>query len=222
MNSVLDKLLSLIKKNQDPAKKRFSEIFRKNLFKGTESMSGEGSGLIQTSVIRQELPKLLKEIKAHSLIDAPCGDLFWIKEIELPVEKYLGIDIVEELIDQNKKKYANQQRSFMALDIIEDEIPKADIILCRDCLVHLSFKQCIKVIKNFKKSGAIYLLTTTFTERLKNNDLGRGLWRTLNLEKPPFNFPMPIKIINENCSEYNGEYSDKSMGLWLLEDIHFD
>jgi hypothetical protein len=202
--------------------KKFTKIFRNNSFLGRESKSGEGSGLPQTTAIRQEIPKLLKELHVKSLIDAPCGDLFWIKEIELPVEKYIGIDIVEELIDQNKKKYANQQRSFMALDIIEDEIPKADIILCRDCFVHLSFKQSFKIIKNFKKSGAIYLLTTTFTERLKNNDLGRGFWRTLNLEIPPFNFPRPIKIINENCSECNGQYSDKSLGLWLLDDIHFD
>jgi 2-polyprenyl-3-methyl-5-hydroxy-6-metoxy-1,4-benzoquinol methylase len=203
-------------------KKKFTKIFRNNSFLGRESKSGEGSGLSQTTVIRQEIPKLLKELRVKSLIDAPCGDLYWLKEIELPVEKYIGIDIVEELIDQNKKKYVNQQQSFMTIDIIEDEIPKADIILCRDCLVHLSFKQCIKVIKNFKKSGAIYVLTTTFTERLKNNDLGRGFWRTLNLEIPPFNFPRPIKIINENCSEYDGEYSDKSLGLWLLKDIHFD
>ncbi len=52
-------------------------------------------------------------------------------------------------------------------------------------------------------------------------DIGKGLWRTLNLEIHPFHFPKPITVINEHCTEGNGEYSDKSLELWLLEDIPF-
>ena len=78
------------------------------------------------------------------------------------------------------------------------------------------------MIKNFKRSGTKYLLITTFVNRLSNNDLGKGFWRTINIERPPFNFPNPIKIIDEKCTELNGEYSDKSLGLFLLKDIHFN
>ena len=78
----------------------------------------------------------------------------------------------------------------------------------------------MKVIDNFMKSGSKYLLTTTFVNRTRNDDLGKGFWRTLNLEIAPFQFPMPIKILNEKCTEYGGAYSDKSLGLWVLKDIH--
>jgi len=191
----------------------------KNIFGGKESRSGEGSSLLQTANIRREIPRLLKELNIETMLDAPCGDLFWIKEVDLPVKEYIGIDIVEDLIIINNKKHKTEQRSFLELNIIENVIPKADLIFCRDCLVHLSFDQCRKVINNLKKSGSIYLLTTTFTERSENEELN-GIWRTLNLEKPPFNFPTPLQIINENCTEYNGDYSDKSLGLWRLEDIN--
>ena len=203
-------------------KNKFTNVYQKNLFKGNESRSGEGSNMLQTSIIRREIPLLLKEFKIKSLIDAPCGDFFWMREVELPVERYIGVDIVKEIAENNHKNYGNKQIIFMKLNIIKNVIPMADMILCRDCLVHLSFKQGIKVIKNFKKSGSKYLLITTFVNRLSNNELGKGLWRTINIEKPPFNFPNPIKLINENCTEINGKYSDKSLGLFLLKDIHFN
>ncbi|PQP35839.1 hypothetical protein C6A37_00400 [Desulfobacteraceae bacterium SEEP-SAG9] len=204
------------------AKKKFTNVYQKNLFKGKESRSGEGSNMTQTTIIRREIPLLIKELKIKSLIDAPCGDFFWMREVELPVERYIGVDIVKDIVENNQKKYGNQQRIFRELNIIEDVMPMTDMILCRDCLVHLSFRQGIQVINNFKKSGAKYLLTTTFVNRLSNHDLGKGFWRTINIERPPFNFPKPINIIDEKCTELNGEYTDKSLGLFLLKDIHIN
>ena len=204
------------------ARNKFTNVYQKNLFKGKESRSGEGSDMIQTTIIKREIPLLIKELKIKSLIDAPCGDFFWMREVELPVERYIGIEIVKQLVENNQNKFGNKQRIFTELNIIKDVMPMADMILCRDCLVHLSFKQGIQAIKNFKKSGSKYLLITTFVNRLSNNDLDKGFWRTINIERPPFNFHNPIKIIDEKCTELNGEYSDKSLGLFLLKDIHFN
>jgi hypothetical protein len=39
------------------------------------------------------------------------------------------------------------------------------------------------------------------------------------LQLPPFNFPKPLKLIDEKCTEYNGKFADKHLGLWLLNDI---
>ena len=72
---------------------------------------------------------------------------------------------------------------------------------------------------NIKRSRILYLLTTTFPDCEENEDITTGDWRLLNLERPPFNLPPPIQLINEGCSESNGKYSDKSLGLWLIEDI---
>jgi hypothetical protein len=143
-----------------------------------------------------------------------------MKEVNLPVQRYTGIDIVEGLIEANQRKYANAQINFACLDIITDKLPAADVIFCRDCLVHLNFEQARKAIRNFQRSQATYLLTTTFTDRTQNVDLGeKDMWRTLNLQLPPFNFPRPIRVINENCTEGDGNFADKSLGLWKLADL---
>lgn len=58
-----------------------------------------------------------------------------------------------------------------------------------------------------------YLLTTTYTERQINVESATGGWRPLDLQLPPFNFPAPLAVINENCTEGDGQYADKSFGV---------
>jgi hypothetical protein len=196
---------------------KFNTIYEKNLFKGKESISGPGSDLVQTEVVRAELPALLKRHGIQSMIDAPCGDFFWMRLLSLDAN-YTGLDIVKELTDKNQAEFGSGKRRFMCLDIVNDQLPQADLIFCRDCLVHLTYEQALKAIANFKKSGAKYLLTTTFPGR-KNKDLGEIIWRPLDLQDAPFSFPAPVELINEKCTENNGKYSDKSLGLWKLDDI---
>lgn len=199
---------------------RFTAFYRDNTFGGTRSRSGEGSSLVQTAVIRAELPRLVEELGINTFMDAPCGDCFWMKKTPLGAARYIGIDIVEPLVQLNNRQYGNASRQFLCLDLAEDMLPRADLIFCRDCLVHLNFAHVRRVIANFKRSDSRYLLTTTFTSRRSNADLTRkGVWRTLNLELAPFNFPPPLRLINEGCTEGGGLYGDKSLGLWRLEDL---
>jgi glycosyltransferase involved in cell wall biosynthesis len=220
-----ERKLKRFSKNEEVAhvQSQFTKVFKENLFWGSESRSGAGSNLDQTKVVREELPKLLRKLRVRTFVDAPCGDFYWMKETMLQVERYIGIDIVEAIVRKNKEKYQRNGRTFICRNIIEDDIPKADLILCRDCLVHLTFEQGIELVKNFKRSGSTFLLATTFTERDVNFDTiheeNVGKWRPLNMQLPPFNFPNPICIINEKCPEGEGEFKDKSLGLWRLEDI---
>jgi hypothetical protein len=39
------------------------------------------------------------------------------------------------------------------------------------------------------------------------------------MELAPFNFPPPIELINEGCTEGDNLFADKSIGLWRLQDI---
>ncbi|MGO9950863.1 MAG: class I SAM-dependent methyltransferase [Dissulfurispiraceae bacterium] len=217
----LSELFGLSSSARKNLRNKFTDIYINNTFGGKESRSGEGSSFEQTAVIRQELVKLIEDLGVSIFLDAPCGDLYWIKETPLNVEKYIGIDIVEGLVEENKNKFRDDRfREFYCLNLVENILPRADLIFCRDCLVHLHYKDIKKVIFNLKKSQSTYLLTTTFTDRKKNIDLtGKNIWRPLNLQIAPFNFPPPLKLINERCTEANNQFTDKCLGLWRLEDI---
>lgn len=165
------------------------------------------------------MPELLKKYQCRTIVDAPCGDFYWMKTLKLPVQGYIGIDIVEELIEINQKKYGNDFYSFQHLDITQEQIPQADLVFCRDCLVHLSYQQIFNTIKLLKASGSKYLLTTSFPMRSRNIDIKTESWRPLNLQKSPFNFPRPLAIINEKCTEAEGRFYDKSLILWEIASL---
>ena len=201
------------------AKSIFSDIYHNNIWDSNESVSGPGSTLEHTTVIRKELPILIKEFNIKTVLDIPCGDYNWMKEIKLDLKKYIGYDIVPEIIIKNTKIYGNKKIEFKEINMIDNTLPSADLIICRDGLVHLSFKDIKSTIENFKKSKSKYLLTTTFTRQMKNKDILTGEWRLINLQEPPFNFPKAIKTINEKYKGDNGMYSDRCLCLYKIKDI---
>ncbi|MCX5921937.1 MAG: class I SAM-dependent methyltransferase, partial [Candidatus Dependentiae bacterium] len=168
-----------------------------------ESASGPGSTLEQTKTIRDGVAKVVKTFNVRSVLDIPCGDFNWMKHVDLDGVVYIGADLVKPMIEENNKRYKDENRTFMQLDVTQDELPHVDLIFCRDLLVHLSVEDIIKAIKNFKRSGAKYVLTTTFVGR--NRDVNYQIssiygWRPIDLQKAPFNFPTPELIINEHCT----------------------
>jgi len=203
----------------EPIQRTFEKILQSNLTVAEESGSGPGSSLAQTAEIRRRLPLLIADLKITSVLDTPCGDFNWMKHVNLSIEDYIGGDIVPTLVEQNQKRFADSKRRFLHLDITRDYLPQVDLILCRDCLVHFPIVEITDALKNFKGSRSTYLLTTTFTGQRPNTEIAMGDWRTLNFQLPPFNFPPPLRLIIEKCTEGNGTYPDKCLGLWRLEDL---
>jgi hypothetical protein len=207
------KYFSLARK---PPNQVFTEIFRRREWGEAGSLSGPGSTLTQTEAVRRVLPQLLRELNCDSLLDVPCGDYFWMKLVNMDVE-YIGGDIVDELIEDNQRQYGSNKHKFIHLDLLQDKLPKVAFVLCRDCLVHFSNKDIFRALKNIKSSGSTYLLTTTFVGRERNEDIPTGAWRPVNLQLPPFNFPLPMKLIDEDCPL--DDYRDKQLGLWRTDEI---
>jgi hypothetical protein len=196
----------------------FNDIFAHNDWSGNESVSGLGSSLSQTRVLIETLPSLFKQHGIETILDIPCGDFHWMKHVDLKPFTYIGADIVAAVIDRNKQ-YETEGLSFQHLDLIQDKLPQVDVIFCRDCMVHLAYRDLNRALVNICNSGSTYLLATTFPARERNNDIATGEWRPLNLNKAPFNFPQPLVLINEECTEADGGFADKSMALWKVDDI---
>jgi hypothetical protein len=220
--------VSVLLSRNDPKKIRrasadFADVFRQmteNYARsGEESLAGPGCSLKSTAEIRRALPLLFSFLGINSMLDARCGDFNWLRRVDLRLEKYYGVDIVPSAIERNRNLYQNRQRKFILADARRDFLPETDLILCRDLLVHLAFEDIFSALRNFSASGAKYLLTTTFPNTPKNAVIKTGEWRTLNLQIPPFDFGAPLELINERCAEGGGQFTDKSLGLWLISDI---
>ena len=192
----------------------FSGIYHNNAWQDPESVSGKGSTLARTNAIMNQLPALLQECHADLLLDAACGDFNWMRNSNLGKVRYVGVDIVPDLIRKNQQLYDEPGRiEFLVADITKDPLPRADAILCRDCLTHLSYSRIKSAISNFKTTGTKYLLCTTHTSITDNVDCPDGGWRSLNLQLEPFNFPEPLKLIVEDAEV------GKCVGVWQLSEL---
>jgi 2-polyprenyl-3-methyl-5-hydroxy-6-metoxy-1,4-benzoquinol methylase len=196
---------------------RFQRIHDTNLWGAEASVSGLGSEIDATATLRAELPPLLKRLNITSLLDAPCGDASWIARADLGV-RITGIDIVPCLIERLRARAQRGELSgeYHLADVTRDLLPCCDAILCRDCLVHFSFANIARAVDNFRRSGATFLIATTFPEWQQNADCEDGDWRALNFEHAPFDWGWPVELLNENCTEAGGGWRDKSLGVWRL------
>lgn len=173
----------------------FRAKFATNAWGGIESRSGTGSDAEQTRVLVAELPQLFRTLGVGSILDIPCGDFHWMREVDLAGVRYVGADIVPEVVAGNQRLARDGVR-FFCLDLLRSRLPRADLVLVRDCLVHLPYGDIFQALRNLCRSGG-----------------------TFNLELAPFGFPPPRHLINEHCRENAGRYADKSLGLWRLSDI---
>lgn len=192
--------------------KTFGDIYQRNGWGNKESRSGSGSTLGATDRLRYELPKLLVQLKAKTLLDIPCGDYHWMNHVVLPKSvAYIGADIVPEIIEHNLEHYPTV--SFTVMDLVTDELPTVDVLLVRDVLGHLSNYNIDRAVRNIKMSGSAYLLTTTFqmSKDFILSDIKDGEWRPIDVEKI-LGTP-PLKLIKE--VEVKG-LGMKYLGLWRL------
>ncbi len=206
---------------------RFARMYETNLWDGTESRSGDGSSLASTAGVRAGLPNLIRRLEVARLLDVPCGDFHWMAHVDLAgagVVGYVGGDVVDAIVEANNARYGGVGRCFVRVDLTSGPLPMvagqpADAVLCRDCLVHLSFENIAAALANFARSGSAWLVTTTFPELKANKDCEDGDWRALNFELAPFNWAPPAELLVEGCTEAEGGWADKSLGAWRIEKL---
>jgi hypothetical protein len=202
-------------------RERFEKIFATNLWADPDTRSGVGSRLDSTRVLRRKLPDALRQLGTRVLLDAPCGDFAWMQHVDLTGIDYIGGDIVPAIVAADQRKFGSDTRRFVTLDLTRDSLPDADVLLCRDCLVHLSYANIREVLMNVAHSTIRYILMTSFPGRGDNRDVVDGDWRTLDFQAPPFSLPQPVLTIVEECEEEEGTYADKSLVAWKVSDLRF-
>ncbi|MDB5305439.1 MAG: hypothetical protein JWM97_2988 [Phycisphaerales bacterium] len=200
----------------------FTDIHDNNRWRGRQSVSGQGSDLAQTATIRGVLPQVVRELGIRSILDAPCGDFNWMQHVDLGDCTYIGGDIVAALAAKCQAQFGGPRRRFIHLDITKDDLPPVDLIFCRDCFIHLPLALVEAALRNFKRSGAKYLFTTTIPNKKVNSDIVAGGYRPINLRLPPFHFPPPLRSIRDDPpSDLLADNPDfqRHMELWEIKEL---
>jgi glycosyltransferase involved in cell wall biosynthesis len=196
----------------------FTDIYARDCWRlGGESSSGPGSRRAHTEPLRTELPRLLSRLGIRSLLDLGCGDFNWMRETELGVDLYFGVDVVFDIVLANRLRYGGPRRRFLLRDLTRDPLPRADVVLCRDVLIHFPDDDLARALRAIIASGARYLLASTFIDREENEPIVLGAWHPVNLQLPPLSLPPPVDTLIETPSETG--YDDKRLALWDLRSL---
>lgn len=196
---------------------RFTKIYQKHWWgRGTKSVSGTGSLEENTENLRKELHDFLLKYDVNTFLDAPCGDWNWLQTIKFPeTVQYIGADIVKDLVEKNERDYSSDKITFQHLDITKDSLPKVDMWMCRDCLLHLSQELVFLVLENFVSSKSKYFLASCHPDAKFNKNIVTGRNAPINLLKPPYSLPDPI----DQIVDYKPPRLRKHLMLWTHQQI---
>ena len=190
-----------------------TQIYGLKLWGGKDFDFYSGRGSHDSKIINPYIERLITFLKSHnsSLIvcDLGCGDFNIGKHLTKYTRKYIGIDIVENLINRNKKVYKKDNLEFCCLDITKDELPHGDCIILRQVLQHLSNTEILKRLQKIATYKYIVLTEhIPLNNFIPNKDIisGQGIRikqnSGVNILESPFNF----KIKEE-----------KQLGEYILE-----
>lgn len=207
----------------------FTYIYENNIWRDAETVSGRGSRVDNTGFLRDAIADFFERKSIKTVLDVPCGDFNWFKEVKYDFEQYIGYDIVQNLVDRNNKKYGNKKTRFSKKNALEEPLEDVDIVLCRDFLIHISNRDIKKFLLNLKRTNVGGILMSHY-QNCENADIPTGnRYRPIDFTKSPFLFPEPRVLIPEDIalmrdtSERHAKNKlqplEKYLAYWSVKDI---
>jgi len=140
------------------------------------------------------------------IVDLGCGDFVigsaLLEYLRGKGVRYIGCDLVPELIAYNQHKFGLDGVEFRALDIVGETLPDGDVCLLRQVLQHLSNAEIAAVLPRLKKYKYVYVSEgqPLTREGMPNPDKAVGAevrfdWQTgvgrgVELDLPPWNLKL--------------------------------
>eukprot|EP00931_Biecheleriopsis_adriatica_P108941 TRINITY_DN83208_c0_g1_i1.p1 TRINITY_DN83208_c0_g1~~TRINITY_DN83208_c0_g1_i1.p1 ORF type:complete len:449 (+),score=68.40 TRINITY_DN83208_c0_g1_i1:105-1451(+) len=184
----------------------FAVIYQFNVWGSDVSRSGTGSDLWspEARLATTALDAVIDHFDVRSVLDCACGDANWIVPFFVarhPEVSYCGVDIVPEVINQNRERHPGVQ--FLALDLAESPLPRgAELVFSKETLNHMPLEDALNAIERFRATGAKYFLTNVHHNSENEDGRGKTCYTTYakyDYELPPFNMDKVASIV-----EYQG------------------
>jgi SAM-dependent methyltransferase len=128
----------------------FEHIYHHNMWGKGDGLvvhSGPGSDPSMTAPYVEAVRRFIEARGITSLVDLGCGDFRVGAQLVTDGLRYYGVDIVPRVIEVNTKTHTTPHVTFMCLDAISEELPRADLCLIREVLQHLSNDEIARILR---------------------------------------------------------------------------
>lgn len=180
------------------------QIYHQNLWGNNEDHFYSGFGSHNPAIVTPYVDVVKQFLTSFddqiTVCDLGCGDFNVGKQFVNHTKKYIAVDIVENLINYNKQNFKAAHLEFRCLDIAKDTLPKADCVIIRQVLQHISnaeVQQILPKLSNYKYIILTEHLPSGNFEPNKDIISGQGIrikkQSGLDILKAPFNFKVKEK-----------------------------
>ena len=170
----------------------FTKIYEKCFWGGSSSNkkwnSGSGSSDNYKEWYSNTVMNVIIDNNVENVCSIGCGDWNLDSSIDWDEHKikYLGIDIVQELIEDLSEKYSSEYKEFIKLDVTTDEIPKTDLFIVKDVMQHWKCKHIYNFLNKAVHHSKFILLINCGTKAHDFSELGaNGGFRHLSHKNYP-------------------------------------
>ena len=193
-------------------RKIFQSIYRDHLW-GTDGssffFSGDRSRGVHAKAYVEVMVPLLVQLaneatKQIVIVDLGCGDFAIGSALleSLGNVRYIGCDLVPELIDYNEYEFGTESIEFRRIDITCNLLPDGDVCLIRHVFQHLSNPEIAAILPRLSKYRYVFVSEAQplTPEGIPNPDKPTGAsvrfdWRSrsgrgVELDLPPWNLPL--------------------------------
>lgn len=166
IRDLADRRLTEARVDDPPARELFSRIYREGLWGRSADpdrpfYSGSGSDdRTITSAYVDAVSAFVRSLpRPPSALDLGCGDFHVGRRIRPLCGTYVACDVVPELIEFNRHRYADLDVDFRVLDLSEDPLPPADLVFARQVLQHLSNARIRRFVRGLPGRFTYLVLT---------------------------------------------------------------
>jgi len=202
-------------------RRAFESIYARHDWLG-ESKSGPGSDAARAEPYRAIVEQFLRAHDIRRVLDVGCGDWSTSGLIDWTGIDYVGVDVVGDVVEMNRRRHAAPNVSFLRLDAVDDELPDADLVLVKEVLQHLPNDDVVHVLAKLARYRyAIVVNDIAHRWRRKwvgadrwhprpptNTDIEAGGYRLLDLRTAPFS------VAATRLGTYKNRFQG---GRWLKE-----
>jgi glycosyltransferase involved in cell wall biosynthesis len=171
----------------DLAERVFTSIYHNKLW--GENPSGEGALPEYTKIYRYFLQNFFKDHHIQNVIEIGCGDWQFSRHMDWTGIQYTGYDVFKEVVEKNQAQFSSSSIKFIHGNVLRENLPEADLLLCKDVLQHLPNEEILSLLSQLKKFKHCLIVNDVDPDSLTGNNwnIPLGGLRDLDLTKSPFN-----------------------------------
>jgi hypothetical protein len=211
----------------------FAEIYKTNEWGVSEDRDQpffSGCGSSDPAIVEPYVRAISKLLTSHpafvdrkpDVVDLGCGDFAVGSRLRGFCAGYVACDVVDKLIEFNKRRFADLNVDFRVLDLVVDPLPPGEIVFVRQVFQHLSNDQIAASLSRIATRYKYLVLTEHLPREpfTHNPDIERiGGWRVSGnggvvLTSPPFLLRVFQDITLLECPDDMGRIQTKFYQLF--------